>query len=163
MTTAVATTVTMTVAAPRVLLFERFIPVELPKILLGYGPLPGVVRTEGQTGPWSQPGSWRKVYLADGSTAEEEVTACEAPRSFAYRVSGFTHPLFRTLVTHAEGQWQFQEASQQTTRIEWVYTFHGRSPLTAMLLRPVVRFLWHGYMQVGIQAFKTQAEKEVAL
>ncbi|MGQ0602193.1 MAG: SRPBCC family protein [Anaerolineales bacterium] len=162
MTTAVATTVTMTVAVPRVLLFDWFIPVELPKILLGYGPLPGVVRTEGQTGPWNQAGSRRKVHLADRSTAEEEVTACEAPQSFAYRVSGFTHPLFRALVAYAVGQWQFQEANDQTTSIEWVYTFHGRSPLAALLLRPVVKFLWHGYMLVGLRAFKTQAEKELS-
>lgn len=31
----------------------------LPKILLGYGPLPGVVSTSENTGPWHVPGSSR--------------------------------------------------------------------------------------------------------
>ncbi len=55
----------------------------LPKVLTGYGLLPAVVATSGNTGSWSEPGSRRIVHLADGSTAREEVTRYDRPGHFA--------------------------------------------------------------------------------
>ena len=46
----------------------------LPKILTGYGLVPAVAFTSDVSGPWDQVGSHRIVHLADGSTAEEQVT-----------------------------------------------------------------------------------------
>jgi hypothetical protein len=65
----------------------------LPRVLTGYGFLPGVVRTSGNTGPWDQPGSVRTVHLADGTTAREEVTDYDFARHFAYRTSDYTFAL----------------------------------------------------------------------
>jgi hypothetical protein len=154
----VSSTVSATVHAPGVAVFNWFIPVKLEDILLGYGPLPAVVGTTGQTGPWEQPGSRRTVHLADGNTAQEQVTACEYSRYFAYRVSGFTNVL-RFFTDEARGQWWFEDAGD-STKIKWTYTFNAKSRLAKLALLPIVKLLWNGYMRVGMQAVKEHAEKE---
>lgn len=154
----VSTTVSAAMKVPKSDLFSWFIPVELSDILLGYGPLPRVVATTDQTGPWDRPGSKRTVHLADGTTALEEVTDCEYPAYFAYRVSNFTNML-RFLVRDARGQWWFTKGSN-ATRVAWTYTFNARSPLAGLLLFPIVKLLWRGYMRVAINATKTLAETQ---
>lgn len=154
----ISTTVRSLVAVPRSPLFEWFIPLQLPDILLGYGPLPAVVGTSGQSGPWDRPGSGRTVHLADGSTAFEEVTVCQRPSYFAYRVSKPTN-ILRLLVREAVGQWWFEEQADQTS-ITWTYTFHPHNFLTALLLFPVVRLFWNGYMRVGLTATRQLAEQQ---
>jgi hypothetical protein len=154
----VSSTVSITVHRPRAALYKWFVPVKLPDILLGYGHLPAVVRTTGQTGPWEQPGSRRTVHLADGNTAQEEVVACEPARYFAYRVSEFTN-ILRYFTREAEGRWWFEEAGD-CTEVKWTYTFLARSVLARALLFPIVKLLWKGYMRVGIRAVKQRAERE---
>jgi hypothetical protein len=75
----------------------------LPKVLTGYGLLPAVERTSGNTGPWDRPGSSRTVHLADGNTAREEVTAYTRPNYFAYRTDNYTFGL-KYISTGAKGQ-----------------------------------------------------------
>jgi hypothetical protein len=41
----VSATTRARISRPRAELFEQFIPIELPRILLGYGPVPAVVST----------------------------------------------------------------------------------------------------------------------
>ncbi len=161
----IAVTLKATVAAPRAALFAWFVPVELPRILRGYGPLPAVVATSGQTAPWDQVGASRTVHLADRTTAREAVTACEAPAYFAYRVSDITHPLLRRLARGATGQWWFTDApptadGRPATRVVWRYTFTARSRVASAALRPIAAVLWRGYMRVGLAATKTLAERE---
>ena len=157
----ISSTVSAIVRAPRREVFNWFIPVKLQDILLGYGPLPAVVGTSGQTGPWDQPGSSRTVHLADGNTAQEQVTAYEYPRYFAYRVSGFTNVL-RFFTHEALCQWWFEDAGD-STRITWTYTFNAKSPLRKLLLAPIVKLLLNGYMRVGMRAVKAQAEKSASI
>ncbi len=153
-----STTVSCKVNVPRAHLFEWFIPIQLPDILLGYGPLPAVVKTSGQSGPWDQPGSNRTVHLADGNTAFEEVTDCERPGYFAYRVSGFTN-IIRFLAKDATGQWWFEEQGNET-HVKWTYTFNAHNALTVLVLSPIVRLLWNGYMRVGMKMVKQLAEQQ---
>jgi hypothetical protein len=141
-------------------LFEWFIPVELADILLGYGPLPAVVRTSRQSGAWDKPGSNRTVHLADGSTAFEEVTACKRPGYFAYRVSEFTN-IIRFLVKGAAGQWWFEEQGNKTG-VKWKYTFHAHNALTALILHAIVQLLWNGYMRIAMKTTKRLAEQQYA-
>ena len=62
-------TMEIDVAAAIELVFD-FVSAEdvLPKVLTGYGLLPPVERTSGNTGPWDRPGSSRTVHLADGNS-----------------------------------------------------------------------------------------------
>jgi hypothetical protein len=156
----ISTVVSCIVNVPRVSLFEWFIPVRLADILLGYGPLPAVVKTSEQSGTWDQPGSNRIVHLADGNTAFEEVTACQRPGYFAYRVSKFTN-VIRLLAKDAAGQWWFEEKGSETY-IKWKYTFNAHNALTALLLFPIVQLFWSGYMGTGMKTIKQLAEQQVA-
>lgn len=147
----VATTVQQHIAEDREPLFARFIAVALEDILTGFGPIPAVTSTSGQTGPWDVVGSSRTVHLADGSEARERVTACTTPASFAYTVAGFTNPV-RLLAREAHGQWWFAKAPGGGTDVRWTYAFEARSWPAAALLAPVVKLLWRGFMRRGLAA-----------
>jgi hypothetical protein len=143
----VATTVTRRIDEPRDALFARFITIRLEDILHRYGPVPAVTGTSGQTGPWDVVGSSRTVHLADGSSASERVTLCEAPRAFGYTVSGFTNPI-RWLAREARGLWVFEESGE----VRWTYTFAARSLPAAFVLAPIVRVFWRGFMRRALDA-----------
>ncbi len=117
----------------------------LPKVLTGYGFLPAVVATSGNTGPWTEPGSRRVVHLADGNTAREEVTHHEKPGHFAYRVSDPSFAL-RHLMAEAWGEWRFDPVQGGGTRIRWTYTFRPRNALAALPVAVFARTQWAGYM-----------------
>lgn|SRR5436309_2742128 len=157
----VSVSVSARIGRSRAELFELFIPVELSRILLGYGPIPAVVATSGQTGQWDQAGSSRTVHLADGNTAREAVTACERPRYFAYRVSDFSGAV-RHLAREARGQWWFAQAGEDTTDVVWTYSFIARSGVARMALLPVVKLLWRGFMQAGMREIASIAAAEGA-
>jgi hypothetical protein len=122
----------------------------LPKILTGYGPLPAVLRTSENSGPWDQPGSTRLIHLADGSTVREQVTEFAAPTRFAYRVWDFGNPIIKTLANGARGEWQFS-ATPQGTHVVWTYTFTAKSSLAALPLSAITQILWRGYMDVCLE------------
>jgi polyketide cyclase/dehydrase/lipid transport protein len=143
----VSTTVSRRIDEPRDALWARFIPVELEDILKGYGPVPAVTGTSGQTGPWDVVGSSRTVHLADGSSASERVTRVEAPHVFGYTVSGFTNPV-RFLAREARGVWVFEAGGE----VRWTYTFAARNAAAALVLAPVVRFAWRGFMRRALDA-----------
>ncbi|HET6510211.1 MAG TPA: hypothetical protein VFG42_25690 [Baekduia sp.] len=143
----VSTTVSRRIDEPREQVFARFIPVRLEDILHRYGPVPAVTGTSGQTGPWDVVGSSRTVHLADGSQATERVTRCETPRVFGYTVSGFTNPI-RLLAREARGVWVFDPGGE----VRWTYTFVARSPAHAVVLVPIVRVFWRGFMRRALKA-----------
>jgi hypothetical protein len=140
----------VTIPAGREPVFD-FVAAEdvLPKVLTGYGLLPAVVRTSGNTGPWDRPGSARTVHLADGTTAREQVTAYERPRYFAYRTSDYTFAL-RYLAKFAEGQWWFEDDANGT-KVRWTYTFHAKGRLTSVPLWMFAKTQWVGYMRACIR------------
>ena len=120
-------------------------PIDLTRIFTGFGPLPAVVGTRGQTGAWDRVGASRTVLLGDGSEAREELTAYDAPAHFAYRLSGFTGPL-RLLVEGVDGAWWFAPAGGGGTGVRWTYAFRPR-PGRRLLVRVVVAPLWRAYAQ----------------
>jgi Polyketide cyclase / dehydrase and lipid transport len=125
----------------------------LPKVLTGYGPLPAVVKTSENTGPWTVAGSARLIHLADGSTVREQVTQYEPSNRFAYRVWDFGNPLIRSLSTGARGEWTFSPAPGGTLVI-WTYTFSAKNAATAVPLSGITQILWRGYMDVCLENSK---------
>lgn len=125
----------------------------LPKVLTGYGPLPAVVKTSENTGPWTMPGSARLIYLADNSTVREQVTHFEPSKRFAYRVWEFGNPLIRSLSTGARGEWIFSPAPGGTM-VTWTYTFTAKNAVTALPLSGITQILWRGYMDVCLENSK---------
>ncbi len=146
---------------------ERFIPGDtgevfdfvaaqdvLPKILTGYGLVPGVASTSDVSGPWDQPGSTRIVHLLDGSTVREGLTHHERPAYFAYRVSDPSFSL-KHLMSHARGQWWFT-AVDGGTHVKWTYTFQAKNALARIPLRLFVGTQWKGYMKVCLNKVADQ-------
>jgi hypothetical protein len=121
----------------------------LPKILTGYGLVPGVASTSNVSGPWDRPGSTRTVHLLDGSTVHEGITHYDRPAYFAYRVSEPTF-LLKYLMSHAQGQFWFVE-TEGGTQMKWTYTFHATNWLTKIPLQLFVRTQWQGYMDVCVK------------
>jgi hypothetical protein len=153
--TLIGATLDVHIAAAEAPVFD-FVAAEdvLPKVLTGYGLLPGVVRTSGNTGPWDQPGSARTVHLADGNTAREQVTAYEQPVYFAYRTSDYTFAL-RYLANSAEGQWWFKKDGSGT-QVRWTYTFRGKNWLASIPLALFVQTQWVGYMRTCLRNVERQ-------
>lgn len=118
----------------------------LPKILTGYGLVPGVASTSDISGPWDRPGSHRIVHLADGSTVNEGLTHHDRPSYFAYRVSNPSFAL-KHLMFEARGQFWF-ERDNGGTRVRWTYTFRAKNLVARLPLALFVRTQWKGYMDV---------------
>lgn len=160
----VATTVTVSIAAPRPQFYTWLVPGvfynELHTVIRDAAGISGVVKTSGTTGPWDKPGSYRTIHLTDGNTVREEVTAADSPDYFAYRLSEFTNPVVRRLVKGARGQWWFTDEGAGT-KAKWTYTVDSTSGVTGFVLVPIVKVLWRRYMKTALGAVKARAEKEV--
>ena len=137
--------------------FEIIVPIDVPSIMPGYGPLPAVTGVENQTGDWDAAGQTRVVRLADDTTAREEMTLYDAPIRFGYTVSDWSGAL-RFLTNEAKGEWHFSEIAPDQTRISWNYTFAPRSIWTAWLLLAAVQFLWRGAMKQALRECVRQVE-----
>jgi hypothetical protein len=129
--------------------FAYIVPIDLPGIFTGYGPLPAVIGTRDQSGAWDGVGQSRTVLLSDGSSARERLTGYDPPRWFGYTVGDFSGSL-RFLATSAEGEWWFTPAPGGATGIRWRYTFHARSWLGAPVLGLVAGLLWRRYMRKAL-------------
>lgn len=120
----------------------------LPKILTGYGWVPGVTHTSELTDDWREPGASRLVHLKGGGTVREEMVECLPPHRFEYIVRDFTISLKR-LVWFGVGSWVFTPV-EGGVLIHWTYTFRARSGLAAWLLTWIVRVHWLGYMRQAL-------------
>ncbi|NZA25461.1 SRPBCC family protein [Luteimonas sp. SJ-92] len=118
----------------------------LPRILTGYGMVPGVASTSAVSGPWDRPGSHRVVHLADGSTVNEGLTHYDRPAYFAYRVSEPSFAL-KHLMSEARGQFWFEPADGGT-KVKWTYTFQAKNRFARLPLTLFVKSQWKGYMNV---------------
>lgn len=125
----------------------------LPKVLTGYGPLPAVIGTSENTGPWTVPGSARRIHLADGTTVREQITHYEPSTHFAYKVWDFGNPLIRSLAIGARGEWTFTPVPGGTL-VTWTYTFSAKNAVTALPLSGITQILWRGYMDVCLENTK---------
>ena len=125
----------------------------LPKVLTGYGPLPAVVKTSENTGPWTVVGSARLIQLADNTTVREQLTHYEPSKRFAYRVWDFGNPIVRTLATGARGEWVFSPTPGGTL-VTWTYTFSAKNAAAALPLSGITQILWRGYMDVCLENSK---------
>lgn len=121
----------------------------LPRILTGYGLVPGVSHTSGLSGDWQTPGTHRIVHLKGGGQVREEMSEFVPPHCFEYVVSDFTIAL-KHLVQHGVGKWVFTPAPDGV-RIDWTYAFCAKGPLAAGLLNLIVRHQWVGYMRRSLE------------
>ncbi len=137
--------------------FEIIVPIDVPTIMPGYGPLPAVTGVENQTGKWDAVGQTRVVRLTDETTAREEITLYEAPQRFGYKVSDWSGAL-KFLARAAQSEWNFREIAPAQTQITWNYAFAPRSPWTAWLLWLAVQGLWRGAMKGALRECVRQSD-----
>jgi len=159
--------VSTTASASLAQVWAVFVSIDLAQVFpKGSGPIPAVVGTSDQMGPWDVVGSARRVRLADGTSVREEILGSDpcdgaAPRKgrarFAYRVDGFTGPL-SALTTAAFGEWTFVEAAPDRTEITWRYSFVPRSALMAPPLSLLIALFWRTYMRRGIENLRRLGE-----
>ena len=152
--------VTKTVELNRDRLFDFFIPIELPKIFRGYGLLPAVVKVSQQTGAWDVTGHSRTVHLSDGSTVYEEVTTCDRPELFSYKLSKFTG-IFGLLVAKAIGGWRFNAITDRTTEVIWEYSFYAKGTLAYLILKPMLELIFQRYMEQIVEDLFRLAKQDI--
>jgi hypothetical protein len=156
----VSATAVARINAPPHDVFDWFVDLDISRVLNGYGPLPSVIQTYDQTGPWNLPGQRRKLEMSGGIRATQEILACASPDFFAYRVTGFTHIL--DLLSHgAEARWWFFGLQDGSTELRWTYTFWPRSFVGKLGIYPVIKTIWARYMDATILEMKHLAEQEI--
>jgi hypothetical protein len=157
----ISATVAIEINAPKEQLFDWFTDLDISRVLNGYGPLPAVIRTVEQSGPWTVPGQRRGLEMSGNITATQQILNCVYPDFFAYRVTGFTH-LLDYLAHGAEARWWFTSHRVGTTNLRWTYTFWPRSLPGKLAIYPVIRTLWTWYMREAIREMKRLAERETS-
>jgi hypothetical protein len=150
------------IAGAQSAIFEHIVPIDLPLIFTGYGPLPAVIGVQNQTGGWNEAGQTRTVTLSDGSTARELLTKYDHPHYFSYTVSDFTGVL-RFLAVSANGEWWFEtNPSSDATSVKWSYSFNSRSMFVTPVLWFITNLLWRGYMNKAVKLCKDHIENKAA-
>jgi hypothetical protein len=131
--------------------------VPLSDVLPGAPGIPAVAGTEPLSGDWDQVGARRRVLLADGHQAVEQVLANEGPALFRYQVWGFTSPAGR-FADYAVGEFRLAEAGPGRTRVTWTYAFDPSSPLARVPLWLFVQTQFRPFMEAGLRRMKAGAE-----
>lgn len=155
------------VAVPRARYVREFLATDLRVFLPGTKKLPGVRRTEAvTTALYPAVGSVRRVVLADGNSAEEEVLE-QDERHLKYLVARYTSPQAAP-IAYGVGEFVFDDAGPAATRITWTYSFKlldDRFPGTwGALGRTFFRigFLngdYADFMSTGREAMRSWAER----
>lgn len=128
----------LVIAAPPERVFDVAVAVEtLPKVFVGYGPVPAIREAWLKNGGPMAVGAVRYVRNSDGSVIEERITALKRPRLQAYQLVAGFRPPFSWLLRRACGRWDFS-ALPEGTQIDWHFSFQPRSRLTAPLLALLV-------------------------
>jgi hypothetical protein len=132
------------VAAPPESAFQAILDAPLEELFTTRsGPIPPVVRTDGQEGGWgAQVGQRRIVVLADGGTNVETLVAADRPDDYRYHLSDFTGPM-KALVAGVDGRFSFV-AEGSGTRVTWSWQLQATNPVTRVLL-PVMGVFWRRY------------------
>ncbi|HVH97994.1 MAG TPA: SRPBCC family protein [Enhygromyxa sp.] len=128
------------VPGPREAVFERaFALAEMPKLLRGWGPVPGVERAELLDGGEYAVGKVRRIHNTDGSSLDEEILEYDPPSAHAYRLYGNFRGLAKLLVIEGRGDWSFVVLGPSRTEVTWRYEFTLTSPLAFPLAVPMMK------------------------
>jgi hypothetical protein len=146
------------VARPQAEVFDFAVACEtFPRVLLAFGPLPGVTKAVMRGDAVPAAGALREIQLSDGSTVEEEVLVLDRPACHRYRWTRPPAPPLGWLVRSGEGEWRFSP-SAQGTRIAWRYRFELSHALAAPLALPVVA-LFRRWMARGLARVRDELER----
>jgi hypothetical protein len=122
--------------------YARLNGAPLEGLVPGTDRIPAVVGTTALNDvPFPHPGARRRVMLADGNTALEEVIE-NTPAYFSYKVWGYTISAARP-IRYAKGEfWYLPAGNGQATTVRWRYSFKLRSDRFPGALGAFGRFLF---------------------
>lgn len=143
---------------PRERAFDIVLPIDLPQVFTGYGPLPAVVGTELFDNAWNAAGQSRRIDLSDGNHAIESLNSFQRPSHFGYRIDQFSGPL-GSFVDHADGEWSFTENGEGTD-IQWSYTWVPKTIGIPVVW--IVAQLWQPYADRIVKRCAIVAEQEAS-
>ncbi len=105
--------------------------------------IPAVERVTLLEGDWTEAGDRRRVDLAGGHSAAEQILELSETR-FRYQIWGATTSA-RYVIDHVEGIFDYQDQGDGTTRVTWTY----RMAPKAFFTRPVLE----GFMETDFAPF----------
>jgi len=123
--------------------YARLNGAPLEGLVPGTGRIPAVVGTAALNDiPFPHPGARRRVMLADGNTATEEVIENTPDAYFSYKVWAYTLSTARP-IRYGKGEFWYLPADHgQATTLRWRYSFKLRSDRFPGMLGPFGRFLF---------------------
>lgn len=127
----------------------------LEDILVGSKRIPRVVRTEPLTGAWGPPGSRRRVVLADGNTALEELLEDRRPALYLYEVWNFTSSDGR-YIRYAVGRFEVT-GDTANAHVRWTYSFRKPGWPASYFARRFIHSEYHEFMRNGLNAICSKA------
>lgn len=146
---------TIVVPGPREAVFERAFALDwMPKLLRGWGPVPGVERAELLDEGDYAVGKTRRIHNTDGSSLNEEILLHEPPSAHSYRLYGGFRGLAKVLVTEGRGDWSFVELDPQRTEVSWRYEFSLTSPLAWPLAVPMMKVAFANMQRGTLQRLR---------
>ena len=152
----VETSVSARVAMPAAAFSAWFAAVPLEQVLPGVGLVPATIGAEPLRGVWNTPGARRRVLMADGSTATEEVLTRDADGSFTYILWGFKQPL-AALAHHGRGSYRIVAAGPDSTDVTWTYAFAPKGAWARPLLGLLIRLAFRPFMVAALARIQSEA------
>jgi hypothetical protein len=126
--------------------------IKLEEVLVGSKNIPRVIRTEPLTESWGPVKSRRRVVLADGSTALEELVEDRGVALYQYEVWNFTSANGK-YIAYAVGQFECT-GDENSTHVVWTYRFRPTSWLASLFVKPFVHGEYHEFMLNGMEAIR---------
>lgn len=133
------------------------------QFLVGYGPVPGVVKfTEDHT--WGKPGgtriphSARNLLSKGGPIGKDEVILRKENEYWKWGVKEFYQPSLG--YTAFIGEMNFSTLGNDKIAVEWTYTLHSNSKLAYPFHSFFGQLFWKGQMKIAIQKMKKYAESD---
>jgi hypothetical protein len=152
----VSNTESIVVPGPREAVFARAVaPDEMPKIVRGWGPVPGLERVEVLDGGPLEVGKVRRIHNTDGSTLDEEILVLDPPSTHAYRLYGDFRGIAKLLVREGQGRWSFVEIADDQTEVSWRYEFTLTSALAWPLAVPMMKVAFAKMQRRSLEALRS--------
>ncbi len=136
---------------------------DVTKFLVGYGPVPAVVKiTDDAT--WGKPGGTRiphgaKNFASNGGPIGiDQVYVREENTYWEWGVATFLQPSMG--FTEFRGQMSFTEQAPEQIRVEWTYTLYSRSVLAYPFHWFFTKVFWRGQMKKAIRNMQTYAASD---
>ncbi|MBI3070611.1 MAG: SRPBCC family protein [Deltaproteobacteria bacterium] len=127
----------------------------IPRIFVGYGPIPAVVSATVRGDGILREGATRTIENSDGSVIDEAITALVRPTRQAYRLPGGFKKPFSFIVRSAEGNWVFSQTSTGT-RVDWSFRFELTSPIARPFGWLLMRLFFQKAMERCLARLKDQ-------